>query len=127
MEALNLVLDGMLAKSFDDTSTGATRATMVGDLVYVCVGGVTQKRPRAELLVRLLNLGPSPSIADCSRAARTFLKEMEKECIAVSERFTGGDTFVAGASWVADLAKAKSLTDKVAPRLSPAFGSSVSV
>ena len=113
MQALNLVLDSTLAKSFDDDSTGATRATMVGNLVFVCVGGVSRKRQKAELLARLIDLGPSPSLAACSRVVLAFLTEMEKDCIAVSDRFTAGE--LAGASWYDDLAKARSLADKVAP------------
>ena len=127
MEAMNKDMDAkidvMLAAAFDGTATGSTRAVRVHHLIFaVLSGGITWCRTVAALVLRLKKL-PSLTLDDCAREVRKFVADMEREGVSVSELVAGGKT-VCSAEFLEVLATTRTFADNVAPRLSPAFGSS---
>ena len=121
---MNAKLDVMLAAAFDGTATGSTRAVRVYHLIFVVLsGGVIWCRPVAALTLRLKKL-PSLTLDDCAREVRKFVADMERKGVSVSELVAGGKT-VCSAEFLEVLTTTRTFADNVAPRLSPAFGSSV--
>jgi len=124
---IDMHIDAIVATAFDGTDTGSTRATRVGDRMFVVLsGGVVWSRPVAELILRLKML-TSPTLEDCSRAVLEFVTEMERAGVSVSELVAGDQNPLCGASVLEELTRTTARADQVAPRLSPPSGSSVSV
>jgi hypothetical protein len=125
MEAMKASVKKWLAASFDPGPTGATQACILGDDVWVVAAGVRSSKSVAALIVRLNKLKSPAALEDSIRVVRDFVLEMERECVSVADLVAEGATFC-DKKWLDKLKTAQSHADKVAPRLSPPFGSSVS-